>query len=54
MAVLEQQGHAKSAIPALKMTLHKHLPIGSGLGSSASSIVAALHGLKSVLCRAFW
>ena len=25
------------------MTLHKHLPIGSGLGSSASSIVAALY-----------
>lgn len=44
--VLEQKGHAKSAIPALKMTLHKHLPIGSGLGSSASSIVAALHGLN--------
>lgn len=43
---LEKQGHAKSAIPALKMTLHKHLPIGSGLGSSASSIVAALHGLN--------
>ena len=44
--VLEQQGHTKSAIPALKMTLHKHLPIGSGLGSSASSIVAALFGLN--------
>jgi homoserine kinase len=46
LAVLEQQGHAKNTIPALKMTLHKHLPIGSGLGSSASSIVAALHGLN--------
>ena len=44
--VLEQQGHSASQIPALKMTLHKHLPIGSGLGSSASSIVAALHGLN--------
>lgn len=28
------------------MTLHKNLPIGSGLGSSASSIVAALHALN--------
>lgn len=28
------------------MVLHKHLPIGSGLGSSASSIVAALHSLN--------
>ena len=46
IAELEKQGHAKSAIPALKMTLHKHLPIGSGLGSSASSIVAALFGLN--------
>jgi homoserine kinase len=50
IAVLEQQGHAKSAIPSLKMTLHKHLPIGSGLGSSASSIVAALHGLNQFFC----
>lgn len=29
------------------MTLHKNLPIGSGLGSSASSVVGALHGLNS-------
>ncbi|GAA0855690.1 homoserine kinase [Aliiglaciecola litoralis] len=28
------------------MVLHKNLPIGSGLGSSASSIVAALHSLN--------
>ncbi|QPG06256.1 homoserine kinase [Salinimonas marina] len=28
------------------LTLHKNLPIGSGLGSSASSIVAALHALN--------
>ena len=32
--------------PACAMTLHKSLPIGSGLGSSAASIVAALHGLN--------
>lgn len=31
----------------VKMVLHKNLPIGSGLGSSASSIVAALHGLNT-------
>jgi homoserine kinase len=53
IAVLEQQGHAKSAIPSLKMTLHKHLPIGSGLGSSASSIVAALHGLNQFFAEHF-
>jgi homoserine kinase len=53
IAVLEQQGHAKSTIPSLKMTLHKHLPIGSGLGSSASSIVAALHGLNQFFAKHF-
>ncbi|MFT4790144.1 MAG: homoserine kinase [Paraglaciecola sp.] len=53
IAALEQQGHAKSAIPSLKMTLHKHLPIGSGLGSSASSIVAALHGLNQFFAKYF-
>ncbi|GAB3011231.1 homoserine kinase [Bowmanella dokdonensis] len=29
------------------MVLYKNLPIGSGLGSSASSVVAALHGLNA-------
>jgi homoserine kinase len=53
IVALEQQGHAKSAIPSLKMTLHKHLPIGSGLGSSASSIVAALHGLNQFFAKYF-
>ena len=53
IAELEKQGHAKSTIPAVKMTLHKHLPIGSGLGSSASSIVAALHGLNQFYTEYF-
>ncbi|WJG08678.1 homoserine kinase [Aliiglaciecola sp. LCG003] len=35
------------------MTLYKNLPIGSGLGSSASSIVAALHGLNEFFDSAF-
>ena len=37
-------GHATHP---LAMTLHKNLPIGSGLGSSASSIVAAFHALNA-------
>lgn len=35
------------------MTLYKNLPIGSGLGSSASSIVAALHGLNGFFDNPF-
>jgi homoserine kinase len=38
-------------LPEAKMILHKELPIGSGLGSSASSIVAALHGLNEFYAR---
>ncbi|MFT2089996.1 homoserine kinase [Paraglaciecola sp. 2405UD69-4] len=51
--VLQEQGHSASSIPGLKLTLHKHLPIGSGLGSSASSIVAALHGLNQFFTEYF-
>ncbi|GGW97033.1 homoserine kinase [Alteromonas halophila] len=40
---LEEHGHR--AAPCA-MTLHKNLPIGSGLGSSASSIVAAFQALN--------
>lgn len=32
--------------PVVALTLNKNLPIGSGLGSSASSIVAAFHALN--------
>ncbi|MEP4888557.1 MAG: homoserine kinase [Aliiglaciecola sp.] len=35
------------------MVLYKNLPIGSGLGSSASSIVAALHGLNQFFDEPF-
>ncbi|AWB67222.1 homoserine kinase [Saccharobesus litoralis] len=43
-AELAAQG---KAIPAVNMQLEKNLPIGSGLGSSASSIVAALAALNA-------
>lgn len=47
---LDEKGVAHSPV---HMTLHKHLPIGSGLGSSASSIVAALYGLNEFYGQAF-
>ena len=46
LAALSTKGFNLNDVPAVAMTLHKHLPIGSGLGSSASSIVAAFHGLN--------
>lgn len=43
--VQQLAGKSVEATP-VRLHLDKHLPIGSGLGSSASSIVAALHGLN--------
>ena len=45
-AYQEAAAQAGTTIEPLKMTLSKRLPIGSGLGSSASSIVAALDALN--------
>jgi homoserine kinase len=47
---LRQQGNK---VPVASMVLHKHLPIGSGLGSSASSIVAALYALNQFYDQPF-
>lgn len=40
-------------LPPCAMTLHKNLPIGSGLGSSASSIVAAFVALNAFYDQPF-
>ncbi len=41
---LEADGQAPTTV---KMTLDKKMPVGSGLGSSACSVVAALHALNA-------
>lgn len=49
----QQLSHAGLAPIQCKMHLHKALPIGSGLGSSASSIVAAFYALNEFAKKAF-
>ncbi|NMH59267.1 homoserine kinase [Alteromonas ponticola] len=44
---IEACGNSDAINAPIKVTLRKNLPIGSGLGSSASSIVAALVGLNA-------
>ena len=44
---------SKTTVPYLSMQLEKNLPVGSGLGSSAASIVAAFHALNVYFNRPF-
>jgi homoserine kinase len=46
---LENAGHTKDNV---EMTLEKKMPVGSGLGSSACSVVAALEGLNAYYQKA--
>ena len=41
--------HQRPPLPPVAIELHKGLPVGSGLGSSAASIVAALAALNELL-----
>ncbi|MBU2979458.1 homoserine kinase [Alteromonas sp. C1M14] len=50
---MEEMVKAGKSVHHVGMTLHKNLPIGSGLGSSASSIVAAFEALNVHFDRAF-
>ena len=42
---------AKQSITKVKLTLDKKMPVGSGLGSSACSVVAALAGLNAFYAK---
>lgn len=42
---------AKQSISTVKLTLDKKMPVGSGLGSSACSVVAALAGLNTFYAK---
>ncbi len=43
----EKLAQAQQKIDQVSLTLDKKMPVGSGLGSSACSVVAALHGLNA-------
>ena len=49
----EEMQKAGSSTSPVALTLHKNLPIGSGLGSSASSIVAAFTALNAYFDNPF-
>ncbi|WP_162272304.1 homoserine kinase [Thalassotalea crassostreae] len=54
LQLFEQQLADKSiAVSAVSMTLNKNMPVGSGLGSSACSIVAALVALNEFYQQPF-
>lgn len=45
--LVEQQLLSQFELPSVSVRLEKNLPIGSGLGSSAASIVAAFHAINA-------
>ncbi len=50
----QQEARARGIeVPSLSLTLEKNLPVGSGLGSSASSVVAALFALNEYADKPF-